>query len=373
MHSDDASNYDENGTHLAAATLEREGKNRGVYYTAADLMGTDFPEPRWAVPGLVAEGLTILAGAPKLGKSWLCLDLAVAIASGTPALGKIDTLQGDVLYAALEDPPRRLKSRLQKLLEDGPAPSRLAIVTELPAGQVGIDLVAGWLEDHPDARLVVVDVLQKVRPPAQAGTSAYEADYRVVSAFKALADRYQVAVVVVHHQRKMAADDVFDTVSGSTGLTGGADATVVLRRARGENSASINVTGRDVVESEYALTFHGDNCRWTLDGDALADSAQIAATNRVSDGLGDKAAEIVALLAQHPDGIGPTAVGAAVGMTAQNAGTYLQRLETAGRLAKVGRGRYALVETVESVETEMDNVVPFHGFHTFHTPPEGDE
>lgn len=312
------------------STLESDGRKRGVYFNAHELMNTHFPEPRWAVPGLVAEGLTILGGAPKLGKSWLCLSLGLDVAGGHPVLGKIEAESGPVLYAALEDPPRRLKSRLHKILGAAPAPVDLTLVTELPTMAVALDLVAEWLEGNPEARLVIVDVLAKIRPPASAGKNAYEEDYRILSQLKMLADRYRVAVVVVTHLRKMEAADVFDQVSGSTGLTGAADATLVLKRSRGEHEASLHVTGRDIVESEYAVTFDPQDCTWRLDGDALAEAAQKATTNRVSTGLGDKSAEIVTLLAQHPAGVGPTAVGAAVGMTAQNAGTYLQRMESAG-------------------------------------------
>ncbi|MEK4240810.1 AAA family ATPase [Janibacter sp. FSL W8-0316] len=354
------------------STLETDGRQRGVYWTAADLVDTHFPEPRWAVPGLIAEGLTILSGAPKLGKSWLCLDLGISIASGTPALGKIDTLQGDVLYAALEDPPRRLKSRLRKVLDDGPAPGNLAIVTELPNMTVALDMIAEWLGEHPDARLVIVDVLAKIRPPAQAGTSAYEADYAVLSRLKKLADDSRVAVVVVTHLRKMEASDVFDQVSGSTGLTGAADATLVVKRARGENAATMHVTGRDVVESEYAVTFDPERCVWTLDGEALAEAAKKAASNRVADGLGDRSAEILELVAASP-GIGPTQVGKAVGLDANAAGVYLQRLVDAGRLQKTGRGRYSPIESVASVEGQ--NVIPvaFNTNNTFDTPFGSDE
>lgn len=352
------------------STLESDGRQRGIYFSADDLLDTHFPEPRWAVPGLIAEGLTLLAGAPKLGKSWLCLDLGISIATGTPALGKIDTLQGDVLYAALEDPPRRLKSRLRKILDGDHAPANLALVTELPSMVVALDLIAEWLEGHPDARLVVIDVLAKIRPQAAPGTSAYEADYAVLSRLKKLADTYRVAVVVVTHLRKMEATDVFDQVSGSTGLTGGADATLVLKRARGDNSASMHVTGRDIVESEYAVTFNPDRCTWTLDGDALADAAKKAATNRVADGLGDRSVEILDLVTASP-GVGPTQVGKAVGLDANAAGVYLQRLVDAGRLQKIGRGRYSPIESVASVEG--DNVIPvaFNTNNTFHTPPEG--
>lgn len=353
------------------STLETDGRQHGVYFNAHELMGTHFPEPRWAVPGLIAEGLTLLAGAPKLGKSWLCLGLGISVASGTPALGKIEADSGSVLYAALEDPPRRLKSRLRMILGDDAAPANLALVTELPNMTVALDMIAEWLEENSDARLVIIDVLAKIRPPAQAGTSAYEADYAVLSRLKKLADDHRVAVVVVTHLRKMEATDVFDQVSGSTGLTGGADATLVLKRARGENSASLHVTGRDIVESEYAVTFDPDRCTWTLDGDALADAAKKAAANRVATGLGDKAAEILGVVTASP-GVGPSQVGKAVGLDANAAGVYLQRLADAGRLQKIGRGRYSPVESVESVET--GNVIPvvFNTNNTFNTPSGGE-
>lgn len=352
--------------------LETDGRKRGIYFTADELVRTDFPEPRWAVPGLIAEGLTLLGGAPKLGKSWLCLDLGICIAGGHPVLGKITADTGPVLYAALEDPPRRLKSRLGKILGVSPAPSDLTIVTELPTFEVALDMVAEWLQARPTARLVIVDVLAKIRPPAPGSTSAYEADYRVLSQFKRLADQHRVAVVVVTHLRKMEASDVFDQVSGSTGITGAADATLVLKRTRGENAAALHVTGRDIVENEYAVTFDPETCVWTLDGDALAEAAKKAAANRVATGLGDKAAEILALVTANPN-IGPTQVGLAVGLPANSAGVYLQRLADAGRLRKHGRGRYSPVESVETVESDEDNVVPFNTFNSFNSPPEAGE
>lgn len=353
--------------------LETEGRKRNAFFTADELMDTDFPEPRWAVPGLVAEGVTLLGGAPKLGKSWLCLDLGISIASGGPALGKIEVTSGKVLYAALEDPPRRLKSRLTKLLGAAPAPQDLTVVTELPAFTVALDMVSEWLEATPDARLVIIDVLAKIRPPAPAGKSVYEADYEVLARLKKLADAHRVAVLVVTHTRKMEASDVFDQVAGSTGLTGAADATIVLKRSRGENSAALHVTGRDIVESEYALTFDPTHCLWTLDGNGLGEAAQKAATNRVASGLGDKAAEILDLLAKNPTGMGPTAVGEAVGLSAANAGQYLRRLADKGRVEQTARGRYACVKSVKSVKTDSGaDVIDFSQFSQF-SHPHGDE
>jgi Mrp family chromosome partitioning ATPase len=96
-------------------------------WNAADLMAATFPAMRWAVPGVVAEGLTVVVGPPKVGKSWLCWGLAVAVASGGVAFGKVPVEAGDVLYLALEDTPRRLQSRLGKVLQRDPAPHRLTI------------------------------------------------------------------------------------------------------------------------------------------------------------------------------------------------------------------------------------------------------
>ncbi|MEJ7703487.1 MAG: AAA family ATPase [Geodermatophilaceae bacterium] len=115
-------------------------------WTAAELMACDFPEPRWAVPGIIAEGLTLLAGAPKVGKSWLALGLGIAVATGGKALGALDVTAGDVLYLALEDPPRRLQERLAKVLAHSPAPSRLTLsiaCEPIPAGGARTDIGAG--------------------------------------------------------------------------------------------------------------------------------------------------------------------------------------------------------------------------------------
>ena len=204
------------------------GREADVYFTAADLMNRRLPEPRWAVPGLVAEGLTLLVGAPKLGKSWLCLGLAVAVAGGGRALGRIEVQQGAVLYAALEDNPRRLQSRLRTIMGADPWPADLHMVTALPRLPDLREYLAGWLNANPTARLVIIDVLRKVRARTDGRGSVYMEDSESLGALKGLADEFGVAFVVVHHTRKMADDgDVFNEVSGSTGLTGAADAVLI--------------------------------------------------------------------------------------------------------------------------------------------------
>jgi hypothetical protein len=152
-----------------------------------------------------------------------------------------------VLYCALEDTPRRLQDRLLRVLAgDEPAPGALHITTVLGRGSEAIDYLSEWLADHPDARLVIIDVLAKIRPPSDARKPLYETDYQAMSAFKSLADHHGVAIVRVHHTRKSPADDVFNEVSGSAGMTGGADAVLLVKRARNTSEAVLSVTGRDI-------------------------------------------------------------------------------------------------------------------------------
>ncbi len=267
--------------------LETRGREVGCYFTAAELMRTTFPEPRWAVPGLVAEGLNLLVGSPKLGKSWLVLGLGVAVASGGMALGKVPVEQGSVLYAALEDTPRRLQGRLKAVLNGSPVPDGLHITTALPKAGEMVDVVSEWLDDHEDARLVIIDVLRKVTPRTD-GRNSYEADYDAMSALKGLADRHSVAVIAVHHTRKQVDEtDVFNEVSGSTGLTGAADAILVAKRARNTAQAVLHVTGRDVTEQEYGLSWHAETCTWSLLDEPVAVATMSNTRRKVLAWVGD--------------------------------------------------------------------------------------
>lgn len=237
-------------------------------WTAAELMATTFPEPRWAVPGIVAEGATILAGPPKLGKSWAALNLCTAVAAGGRALGKVPVDQGESLYLALEDTPRRLQGRLRLILEGEPPPAGLHFDTSWERmSDGGADRLAKWLQAHQDCRLVVVDVLARIRSVPDGRSQLYDADYAAVEILKSIADHFGVAVLIVHHTRKSAAEDFIESVSGTNGISGAADATVVMRRARNSGDATLQITGRDVEEAEHALRF--DRGRWTLlDGPA---------------------------------------------------------------------------------------------------------
>ncbi|KAF4408746.1 AAA family ATPase [Streptomyces lycii] len=272
-------------------------------WSAAELMATEFPEPKWAVPGILSEGVNLLCGPPKVGKSWMSLGLGLSVAAGGRAFDTVPVDGGPVLYLALEDTPRRLQSRMGKILGGAPAPAGLTLATQCPPlPQGGNEAIANWLDRNPDARMVVIDVFAKMRGASAPGASAYDADYAAVGHAKRLADHYGVAVVLVHHVRKAGSDDFLTEVSGTNGLAGAADATLVLKRARGKADGVLHVTGRDVDEAEYALQFHAAAGAWQLlDGPATDHT------------IGDTRADVLRYVRANP-GAKPKGIAEATGI-----------------------------------------------------------
>jgi len=235
-------------------------KAKVKYLSATELMEKEFEPIRWTVPGLIPEGLILLAGKPKVGKSWLALHLchAVAFESGGYALGQIEVEPGKAVYYGLEDSERRLQERLKGISCGLPIPGNLFIsnhLDRLDAG--GLEEIEAFLEDNPETRLVVIDTLARVKPRSRRNTDAYETDTEIMGGLQTLAMRRGITVLVVHHMRKNVkdADDVFDGVLGSTGLTGTADATVLVQRGRQSKEIVMHITGRDVEEQQLSVRF----------------------------------------------------------------------------------------------------------------------
>lgn len=312
-----------------------------------------FPPLKYAVPGLIPQGFGLFTGPPKIGKSWFVFGVGLAVAAGESALGALPTGPArPVLYLALEDGDARLQSRARALLGPGvPIPQGMHTVVRATPGDV-LPGIVEWLDQHRGTDpLVILDTLGRVMPQALPGESAYQRDYRIGAHLKGLVDEHPGATLaVVHHTRKQAGEDWMDSTSGTNGLNGAADWTLSIGRARGDEAGTIRVTGRDIAEGEFAATIRDG--RWTLDGADLAAACERAQQRAVSAGVGDVSAAILSLLAEHPDGLGPTNVAAGVGIAPKHAGTYLSRLVAAGRAEKVGRGQYRAVrvESVESVE-----------------------
>lgn len=236
--------------------------------TAADLIDLDLPLPQFLVDGLLAEGLTVLGGKPKHGKSWLALLLAWAVAGARPIDGR-SVRPAEVLYLALEDTRRRLKGRLAMLRGalDWPVPKRLTLSTTWPrAAEGGLYYVAEWLEARKEAnRFVIVDTLAKFRtPPKGAGGSSYAEDYEAIGGFKGMLDNYGASGLVVHHTRKLRSEDPFDEISGTLAITGAADSIWMLDTHTKGADARLYVTGRDLPDATVPMVFAQASGRWVV-------------------------------------------------------------------------------------------------------------
>jgi hypothetical protein len=316
--------------------------------TGAWLDAQVFPPLAYAVPGLIPEGSVLLVGAPKIGKSWLVLAVGLAAASGGKALG-LDVPKRPVLYLALEDGDRRLQDRCRRLLADDPIPPEFQYITRIEPGRI-IDTIGAWLHWQPNPPLVILDTLGKVLPPTQPGEDRYQRDYRVGTTLKRLADQHPgMTLLTNHHDRKAAAEDFVDSVSGTHGLAGAADAVILLTRKRHETSGLLKVTGRDAPESEYAVTL-SDGCAWDLDGADLDEAAAGARQARLTGGVSDRSAEIIAFVAANPPHVRAGEVEDKFGPDARR---YLKRLADSNRLRRLSRGLYASVPTVPSSHSQV--------------------
>lgn len=332
------------------------------------LDGQVFPPVSWFVDGLLPEGLSLLVGGPKIGKSWLTLDIALSVASGGRVLGKVTTAAQPVLLLALEDGDRRLQERSRTLLGRDKIPAGLHYMTRIESG-LAVPTIEEWLSTLDDEAnpLVILDTLGKVMPPTAPGESSYQRDYRVAGRLKSICDgRPGMALVVVHHDRKAVTDDFVDSVSGTNGIAGAADTIVVISRSRTETDGVFRVTGRDVEEAEYAVTINGG--KWSLNGSDLSAAADVARTRRATEGLADRSSEIVRFVAKHPNGVRAGDVAEAIGINKNDASRYLTRLHDAGKLRRPERGLYACVFSVVSV---LSDELPLPGTDTKDTSDTG--
>ena len=215
--------------------------------SAEELLSTPLPPVKWIIPDLLPAGLALFAGPSKAGKSWLTLWLCLQVAQGKPMWGR-EIEPHTVLYLSLEDTFNRLQKRLLQLVGSEEAPERLVMQTECSSiGQGLEEQLVSFIYQHPDTGLIVIDTLQKVRSSDQ-NNSMYASDYKEISALKALADKYNVCILLIHHLRKQAADDPFQQIAGSNGLMGASDTSWVMQRKRMSQTASILVTGRSLIE-----------------------------------------------------------------------------------------------------------------------------
>lgn len=224
------------------------------------LMSTPLRPLNFIIFSLLSQGLHLLAGSPKVGKSWLALWLAVSVAKGEDIWG-MSVRRGTTLYLCLEDSRLRIQNRLFEIAED--APDNVHFCTEAATVAAGLtEQIDHFVSQHPDTTLIIIDTLQMVRGAGYDGSYAH--DYRDLSVLKQLADRHGLAVLLVHHLRKELSDDVFNRISGTTGVQGAVDSSFTLiEERRGSAEAKLYCIGRDIEYREISLSRGEDNI-WLL-------------------------------------------------------------------------------------------------------------
>lgn len=242
-------------------------KKEGIRFDTIDgakLMSTPLQPLRFVVDSLISQGLHVLAGSPKVGKSWLALWLAVMVAKGEPVWG-MQTHQGTTLYLYLEDSRLRIQNRLFEIMEDAP-PSVHFCTDAFTIGGGLEERIETFIAEHSDTTLIIIDTLQMVRGAGYDNT--YANDYRDLSILKKLADKHGVAILLIHHLRKEGADDVFNRISGTTGVQGAVDSSFTLiEDKRGSGKAKLSCIGRDIEYREITLERNEDNV-WDMVSDS---------------------------------------------------------------------------------------------------------
>jgi hypothetical protein len=307
---------------------------------AAELRTKTFDPLLWVVPKYLPEGLTLLGGRPKIGKSWQALDFGVAVAEGGECLGQ-QCEQGDVLALMLEDNDRRLQRRLTQMLGAFVAewPRRLTYATSWPRlNEGGVDWIRAWIDRSPKPRLIVIDILERVRQLTsdKDKRTAYSADYEALIKLHELATEAMVSILVLHHQRKLGADDLIDTLSGTLGLGGAVDSVLILGKEPKKNSKDQEGKffwgrGRDLEEFSVSVR-QNEKGRWDVVG------------QRQEGQPSPERADIIAVLAKAGRPMSIKDIAEACQNNYYNVKNLLSKLLAEEAIERTQRGMYKLAE-----------------------------
>jgi hypothetical protein len=305
----------------------------------AQIADTDYPDLKYLVDDMIPEGCHLLIGKPKKGKSWMSLQLAIAVATGTEFMGQ-ECQQGRVLYLALEDTKRRIKSRLRATCKAVGVDYRdaggqilfgtSAIEDGVPTADKGLyDMIAQALDADPLIKLVIIDTLHKARPQPLKGEGIYAYDRRCVDPLtQILNERPGRSMLIVHHATKNVPEDPYDMASGSMGLTGACDGGLFLA-VNGAGQTVLYINCRD-GEGSIELAIKLSDAHWENMGDA-----DVA-------GLSDIRVKIIHTMSKYSFAIGPKEIADEIGEPAVNVRKRLRSMAAANQVSKEAYGKYRL-------------------------------
>ncbi len=229
--------------------------------TLSELYDTAYTPAITLIENFLSSGVYLLAGPPKIGKSFLMAQLAYHVATGKEFFNHKVTA-ASVLYLSLEDSLTRLQKRFSRMFGVD-INANLYLSTKSKSLKQGLERqLTDFLQNKPATKLVIIDTLQKIRELTSSAYS-YASDYHIINLLKEIASRHNICIVVVHHTRKMEAEDKFDMISGTTGLLGAADGAMILQKKnRTDKHAQLNIVGREVQDQEIILEFMPENCTW---------------------------------------------------------------------------------------------------------------
>ena len=230
-----------------------------------DIYGMVFSPKEWIIKGILRSGLYILAGAPKVGKSFLVGQIAYHVSTGRPLWG-YPVHRSPVLYMALEDDHQRLQERMFRMFGVESTKDLYFSISAKNLREGLEEQITGFVKDHPGTRLIIIDTLKKIRP-GDDDTYSYARDYADMTQLKKIADDNGICLLLVHHTRKKEDEsDAFNTVSGTNGLTGAADGSFIFaKKRRTDSDAVLQFTGRDLQDQIFYLSKNRETLTWELD------------------------------------------------------------------------------------------------------------
>lgn len=216
------------------------------------------------IEGLLYQGTYLFVGSPKIGKSFFMAQLAYHVSTGTP-LWDYPVKKGTVLYLALEDDYRRLQERMYRMFGTDSTENLYFSVSSKPLGNGLTDQLSGFIREHPDTTLVIIDTLQKIRE-VDSDSYSYAKDYEIISQLKQFSDSWGICLLLVHHTRKQKSSDNFDMISGTNGLLGCADGAFMLyKENRTSNKATLEISGRDQQDQKIHLIRDEEKLCWNFE------------------------------------------------------------------------------------------------------------